>query len=179
MMERAGIQQSTVSNRTIHRLLRRNGYFFLQARKKGLMTDRDSPNAWKTSIAVYLDGVSFYHKYNPVDQARAPRGRIWRKTSEGLKKGCTAKGSQVGSGGRVVKVIVAIRYNKGVTECYQYETRDSRLVQSLIYKFDTCYQNLQVSRQSSPESQSRVRFTSWPRGSPGDEKVFIDYQSYF
>ena len=39
-------------------------------------------------------------------------------------------------------------------------TRDSRLVQSLIYKFETCYQNLQVSRQSSPESQSRVQ-SSW------------------
>ena len=41
-----------------------------------------------------------------MDQARAPQGRIWRKASEG----CLAKGSKAGTGGRLVKMIVAISY---------------------------------------------------------------------
>jgi hypothetical protein len=41
LMERTGIRH--VTDRTVRRLLNRNGYFFLQARKKGLMspTDKD------------------------------------------------------------------------------------------------------------------------------------------
>ena len=43
-----------------------------------------SPSVWTDTIAFYLDGVSFVHKTNPMDQARAPKGRVWRKKSEGL-----------------------------------------------------------------------------------------------
>lgn len=60
-------------------------------------------------------------KVNPLDQARAPRGRVWRKRSEGLKFGCTANGSKVGTGGRVAKLMVAISFNKGVIACEPYE----------------------------------------------------------
>ena len=38
LMERAGIRH--VTDRTVRRLLNRNGYFFLQALKKGLMSQR-------------------------------------------------------------------------------------------------------------------------------------------
>ena len=96
-MERTGIRH--VTDRTVRRLLNRNGYFFLQARKKGLMsqTDKDHrvefarkmqaeypPSVWTDSVAFYLDDVSFVYKTNPLDQARAPKGRVWRKRSEGL-----------------------------------------------------------------------------------------------
>jgi len=71
LMERTGIRH--VTDRTVRHLLNRNGYFFLQARKKGLMseTDKDqrvefarkmqaeySPTVWTDSVAFYLDGVS-------------------------------------------------------------------------------------------------------------------------
>ena len=39
LMERTGIHH--VTDRTVRRLLNRNGYFFLQARKKGLMSQKD------------------------------------------------------------------------------------------------------------------------------------------
>ena len=39
LMERTGIRH--VTDRTVRRLLNRNGYFFLQARKKGLMSQSD------------------------------------------------------------------------------------------------------------------------------------------
>lgn len=39
--------------------------------------------------------------------------------------GCTAKGGTVGSGGKVVKVVVAISYGKGAIVCHQYDKLDS------------------------------------------------------
>ena len=70
--------------------------------------------SWRHRVisSIYLDGVSFYHKYNPLDGARAPKGKIWEK------KG---KGTHAGSGSRVVKMIVAISYGKSVIYCEQYE----------------------------------------------------------
>ena len=39
-------------------------------------------------------------------------------------RGCTSKGGKVGSGGKVVKVIVAISYGKGPIVCHQYDKLD-------------------------------------------------------
>ena len=104
-MEREGIRH--VTDRTVRRLFNRKGYFFLQARKKGLISEVDKvkrvelarkmqanypPPVWTETVTFYLDGVSFVYKTNPMDQARAPKGRVWRKKSEGLKQGCLAKG---------------------------------------------------------------------------------------
>ena len=55
--------------------------------RKGFNSD-----VWMEKIA-FLDGVSFTHKTNPADKAKAPKGRTWRKANERLNKGCTAKGS--------------------------------------------------------------------------------------
>ena len=145
LMERTRIHH--VTDRTVRRLLNRNGYFFLQARKKGLMsqTDKDqrvafarkmqaeySLSVWTDSVAFYLDGVSFVHKTNPLDQARAPKGRVWRKRSEGLTQGCLAKGSKSGTGGKVGKFIVAISHGKGVLVCERYEKLDGNYFASFI-----------------------------------------------
>ena len=94
LMEKAGIQESHASNRTVRRCLERHGYHFLQARKKGLMSSVDlkkrvtlaknvkktyPTTLWTEMVGFFLDGVSFYYKKNPAGQARAPRGRIWRQ----------------------------------------------------------------------------------------------------
>ena len=114
-----------VSLWTINRTLKRMGYAFLEARKKGILLEKYFREHLKfarivkrtycndffmNDICLYLDRVSFYHKYNPLDDARAPKGKIWRKRKEGLP--VTAKGKHVGSGGRVVKMIVAVSYGK-------------------------------------------------------------------
>lgn len=145
LMERTGIRH--VTDRTVRRLLNRNGYFFLQARKKGLMSqiDKDkrvtfarrmqadySPSVWTEAIAFYLDGVSFAYKTNPMDQARAPKGRVWRRKSEGLIQGCLAKGRKCGTGGKVAKFIVAISFGKGVLVCKRYETMNANFFASFI-----------------------------------------------
>ena len=136
LMQEAGIKQEKVSERTVCRYLNANGYFYLQSKKKGLMTEKDMQNrvkfakkmrreysadVWIRQIGFYLDGVAFAYKRNPLDQAKAPEARIWRKKSEGLEIGCVAKGRKEGTGGKVVKFIVAISYDKGVICCEPYE----------------------------------------------------------
>ena len=143
LMQQAGLKDTEVSNQTVHRFLHKNGYHYLQARKKGLMTQcnmnkniqqKFTGDIWKTSIAFYLDGVSFYHKTNPADQARAPKGRVWREKSKRLKQGCLAKGSKEGNGDRVLSLMVAISYGKGVIECHKYSDLDSNCFAKFINK---------------------------------------------
>ena len=108
LMENACISTQDISESTISRFLKREGYYYLQARKKGLLKKIDLKNrrifARKIKneyprhvcrthdIAFYLDGTAFAYKRNPLDQALALKARVWRKRSEGLALGCTAKG---------------------------------------------------------------------------------------
>ena len=154
LMERTGIRH--VTDRTVRRLLNRNGYFFLQARKKGLMSQSDKErrvefakqiqsnypqSVWTDTLAFYLDGVSFVYETNPMDQARAPKGRLWRKKSEGLKQGCLAKESKVGTGGKVAKMMVAISHGGGVRICERYEKMDAKYFASFIDQhFNTMFE---------------------------------------
>ena len=90
-MERVGLKMSEVSCRTVQRFLHSNGYHYLNSRKKGVLLNTDfkrrfkfakairkdyNKNVWMEKSAFYLDGVSFIHKYNPYDQAHAPKGKI-------------------------------------------------------------------------------------------------------
>ena len=127
-------------NRTLRRYLNHEGYFYLQSRKKGLLLESDLKKRlnfakqlikdgnnklsyWTEDIAFFFDGTSFVHKTNPEDQAVAPKARVWRKKEEGLKRGCTAKGSKAGYGGQVAHFFVSISHNKGVISCEQYFDR--------------------------------------------------------
>ena len=155
----AGVTHLNVSVRTVQRMLNRNGFFFLQARKKGLMSSKDlrervkfarkiktqyNASIWKKGIAFYLDGTSFVHKMNPLDQARAPKTRIWRKKSEGLQRGCLAKGQKVGNGGRTVKMIVAISHKSGVVCCKPYKEMNGAFFAKFINDhFEDIYRKAQ------------------------------------
>ncbi|XP_057296794.1 uncharacterized protein LOC130625709 [Hydractinia symbiolongicarpus] len=87
---------------------------------------------WTHKIGFYLDATSFVLKTHPLDQARAPIGRVWRLASEGLTRGCTTKGSKVGHGGKVVYLMVAISYDKGVIRCEQYHKMNGEYFKSFI-----------------------------------------------
>ena len=41
-----------------------------------------SQEIWTEGIAFYLDGTGFAYKRNPLDQARAPKARVWRKKTD-------------------------------------------------------------------------------------------------
>ena len=133
----AGID-SKVSDLTVRRLLNREGYRYLQSRKKGLMSTADlkarlkfarkakyslPQDIWTDGISFYLDGTSFVHKTNPCDQACSTKAMAWRKRSEGLSVQCTCKGKKEGTGGRMANFMVAIAYNHGVNLCEQYEEK--------------------------------------------------------
>ena len=147
LMQQCSLSEGDVSNRTIRRYLNRNGFKFLQARKKGLLSEKDkrerltfarsmrrdySRNVWKKEIAFYLDATSFVYKRHPMDQARAPRGRIWRKISEGLDPGCTAKGRKEGSGGKIVHIMAAISYGQPVLIAEPFVKMNDQYFESFI-----------------------------------------------
>ena len=147
IMLEAGISSKKVSVRTVSRFLNSQGYFYLQARKKGVLTVLDmkkrlrfarqmkkdhGSDIWTKRVAFYLDCVSYAYKRNPLDQALAPKERIWRKRGEGLTTGCLAKGKKEGTGGKYVRLVVAISYNKGVILCHPYEKMTGRFFANFI-----------------------------------------------
>ena len=157
LMQQGSLSESDVSNRTICRYLNRNGFKFLQARKKGLLSEKDnkrkrltfarsmrrdySRNVWEKEIAFYLDATSFVYKRHPMDQARAPRGRIWRKISEGLDPGCTAKGRKEGSGGKIVHIMAAISNGQPVLIAEPFVKMNGQYFESFIDNdFDSVFQ---------------------------------------
>ena len=71
---------------------------------------------------VYLDGVSFVHKYNAFNAPMTPKSRVWRQKCEGLK--ITTKGSKELAGGQRVHMIIAIGYGKGVVLRVPYTKMD-------------------------------------------------------
>ena len=135
------IQQSSLKNSgnvhscTVNRVLNKNGFWHLQMRKKGLLSEKDkkqrfrfarnmlrrpdSSTYWISGISFYLDASSFIYKKNPREYAAAPSGRCFRKKSEGLSN--TAKGSVCGTGGKYVRVIACISHQKGVVWASTYE----------------------------------------------------------
>ena len=54
-----------------------------------------------------------------MDQAKVPKGLFWRKTNEGLIKGCTSKRNKAGHGGKVASFFVAISLGKRICYCKQ------------------------------------------------------------
>lgn len=151
----AGLEHCSVH--TIRRTLHKFGFKYLQTRRKGRMSTEDlnnrikfaksirreySRDLWTDDICFYLDGKSFIYKSNPKDQARAPRAKEWRKTGEGLKPDCVAKGSKVGSGGKVAHFMVAISYKVGVLICEQYHKMNGAYFADFVCRnFKSMFEN--------------------------------------
>ena len=99
---------------------------------------KDDTSFWTDKISFYLNGVSFAHKQNPLDEAHTPKGRIYSKRSEEHDQHCTAKGSIVGTGGNTAKFIVSISYKKGVVlGCEQYEHMNGLFFSNFVEKHFT------------------------------------------
>ena len=95
---------------------------------------------WTEGLAFYLDGVGFTHKYNPHDQALAPRTMAWRRPADGLSFQQTAKGLHEGSGGRTANFFVAIAYQKGVilAKLYEGQLDGKRFAEFVREQFPNC-----------------------------------------
>ena len=139
-----------MSNRTVRRCLNKQGYGFMQCRKKGLLYPDDSSKRvkfarkckrlsqafWKKGVSFYLDGAGWAHKTNPASNARTQRTRTWRRRGKGLKLNCTAKGRKERTGGEVAKFVVAIAHGKDVIKCQQYE---GNINGDMFFKFIDTY----------------------------------------
>ena len=142
-------EMSHVSYRTLVRTLNNAGYRCLRPRRKGILSAKDKKirvlyarNAlkkheksfWVEDVLMYLDGASFVHKTNPYQDALTPRGRIWRKSSEGLT--FTTKGSKDLPGGRRLHLLVGVTHGLGVTVAEEYTKMDgsyfARFVQTTM-----------------------------------------------
>ena len=142
---------------TVTRALNRNGFWYLQCRKKGLLSLKDkklrvqfakemlkrpdSATYWINGISFYLDGVGFVYKRYPKDQAAAPSGRCWRRTGEGQIE--TTKGKACGTGGNYVKVIVCISHGRGVVCALPYDHMNGETFANFVTNnfkelFDKC-----------------------------------------
>ena len=169
-----GLAPEEISLSTISREMHKLGFGLREARKKGVLTLQDTRKRlkwakamrrnmgerfWTEDVSFYLDGVSFVFKTNPMDQAKTPRGKIWRRKNEALDIGCTAKGSHVGSGGKLLKLIVAISYDKGVVLCEPYTHMDGEFYAGFVKEhfpelFRTCEKNRECFVQDGDPSQN-------------------------
>lgn len=135
VMVNTGVHRK-VCDETVRRVYRKAGLRYTHSRKKGVLKRTDlrhrlnfarkvrkiaQEELWKRGIAFYLDGVGFAHKYNPMDQAMSPHTMAWRRPSDGLSFGQTARGSHEGTGGRVAHFMCAMAYGKGMILAEQYE----------------------------------------------------------
>ena len=95
LLVQCGLNAVSVHQRTISRYLNQFGYKYLQARKKGVLTENDwkrrrvyarkmkkipevSPDFYTNHIAYFLDGVSFVHKYNAENVSVLHILKIWK-----------------------------------------------------------------------------------------------------
>ena len=133
IVKASGINMKCASYRTFLRYIRTLGYGYYNSRRKGVLTAKDlkkrkkfarealkkEDDYWTKEIAFYLDGVSFVYKGNPLSDVIKPKGRIWRKRSEGLQ--LSTKGSKELAGGKRLHLLVAISYGHGVICAEPYE----------------------------------------------------------
>ena len=147
-----------VSDNIIIRILKRNKYHYLQSRKKGLMSRHNartqllfarkvkripSRDVWTNDIGFYFDGASWTYKTNPCDQARSTTAIAWHRKSEGSALKHTTKGKKEGSGGKKVKLFVAIADAHGAVLCEQYEEQltGQFFVDFVIEHFENVFEN--------------------------------------
>ena len=161
---------ATTSMGTKRRVLNPHGYQYLQSRRNGMLTRKDTckrlnfarrmkrlrPSFWICCISFYFDGTSFVHKTNPYDQARAVKSLTWRTRNEWLALYCTSKGKKAGVQGKVDLFFVAIAYKKGVVCCDKY-------TQSLNVEFFFVLHLQQISFAFSSQCKPKrnALFTRW------------------
>ena len=147
IMEKSGLSFEMASRRKFSCYLNKNGYGYLLARKKGLLSENDrkfwiwfarkmkcvvaqNPQFWTHEVGFYLDAVSFVHKYNPWSGANINRWWVWWQKGEGLK--LTTKGSKDLAGGRRLHVLAAIAYKKGVVLALPHENMNGTFFAQFI-----------------------------------------------
>jgi len=91
---------------------------------------------WK-SLCFFLDCASFLYKRNPEEEARTPKGRVWMKKNERLE--LSGKSKNIGVGGRLLHMCVAISYGRGVVMCHPYAKMTGQTFSGIVKNtFPSC-----------------------------------------
>ena len=106
-----------------------------------------------------MDGVSFIFKRKPNYDASVPKGKIWRKRSEGLR--LTSKGSKNLPEGKRLHFVVAISFNRGVVLAKDYERMNGKyfsdfIRSDLIELFRPRFQQKWFVLDNDPSQRSNV-----------------------
>ena len=97
---------------------------------RGEARKKEKESAQSTIIAMFIGIPS--GSLCGGKRARAPKARVRRKKSEGLAPGCIEKGHKEGTGGKVLRLMVAISYNKGLICCEPYRRRLMGVISPLL-----------------------------------------------
>ena len=135
--------ESQYCMRTILRALHRMNAFHLNTRRKQTMTKSDKQlrlksfkqcikfadfELWVDIVSFYFDGVTFYHKYNPFNEAVQPKVKIWQKCSESLSITCKEKKNE--NNGCQVKLFVTVAYGRGVAVYEDWNSEEKFICQN-------------------------------------------------
>ena len=139
-----------VGERSFYRYCAREGYSLRAVMRKGILSpgDRVQRERWARSllpngaeywkrVCFFLDCVSFLYKRNPAEEASTPKGRVWMKKVERLQ--LSGKSKNIGVGGRMLHVCVAISFGRGVVVCEPYERLTGERFAGIVEKvFPPC-----------------------------------------
>lgn len=139
----AGLE-GRASASTFYRVMRKNKYTWAVVKRKGVLSEGDKrlrvafckrhkttpASFWTSRVCFYLDAVSFAHKLHPHKDSNAPGRRAWMKPSERLR--VTGKAAHEGSGGRVLRFVVAVGHGVGLVLCERYTKMSAAYFSGLI-----------------------------------------------
>lgn len=189
----AGLR-GAASTRTFQRELRRAGYRWASARRKGVLYPADftrrvkfcsemktKPSSfWTDEVSFYLDGVSFTYKSNPYDNAACPRSKVWLRPDEKLR--FTSKGKHEGTGGQSIKYMIGISSGTGVVICEEYTSISAKWMKSFVERnFNQAFllgkkgPGRIFLQDNDPSQQSALATKAWKR--LGFEQVYIPPRS--
>ena len=133
IVEKSGLSFEMSSRRKFSCYLNENGYGYLLARKKGLLSENDRKLRIRFARKMKRVVAQNPHKYNPRSGANINRWRVWRQKGEGLK--LRTKGSKDSAGGRRLHVLAAIAYKKGVVLAVPHENMNGTFFAQFIKAF--------------------------------------------
>jgi len=131
---------------SFYRACEKQGFRWTPIARKGVLSAEDKkarvkfaremltkgPGFWKR-VCFFLDCASFLYKKNPEDEAKTPRGRVWMKKEERLEM--SGKGKNIGVGGKLLHLCVAISYGRGVVICHPYDKMTGPNFSRIVEKF--------------------------------------------
>ena len=166
---------NAASLRSFYRAAHREGFAWSHVLRKGVLLEGDrkqriafakekllqGPDFFTKAVCFYFDCASFLYKRNPLDDARTPRGRVWMQKGERLR--LSGKAKNIGVGGKLLHLAVAISFGRGVVFCRPHEKLTGAVFADIVKtEFPPCAFNVQklFLMDNDPAQNSKVALTA-------------------